>query len=270
MVAVTECLAPLARAVRHWRVRRDGDPLVTPRGCVAFGRVAGATEDARAARHVGVKVACTGSDEGLAWAALRHFGGRGCVRLLDHAGDAILVERALPGRPLADLVRAGRDDEATGVLCDVATALHEPDAPGAVPTFPSAADWGRGFERYRRSGDAAIPAALVGRAEAHFRELVASQAAPRLLHGDLHHANVLLDATRAWLAIDPKGVLGLQDADAAGSTPAAAAAPKTGRTERSRSDARNSAASARMAAPRCWGRHVAPAFPPSSSRSGTA
>ncbi len=29
-----------------------------------------------------------------------------------------------------------------------------------------------------------------------------------VLHGDLHHNNVLLDATRGWLAIDPKGLFG--------------------------------------------------------------
>ena len=29
-----------------------------------------------------------------------------------------------------------------------------------------------------------------------------------LLHGDLHHWNILLDAERGWMAIDPKGVIG--------------------------------------------------------------
>jgi streptomycin 6-kinase len=29
-----------------------------------------------------------------------------------------------------------------------------------------------------------------------------------LLHGDLQHYNVLFDAERGWLAIDPKGVVG--------------------------------------------------------------
>jgi streptomycin 6-kinase len=41
-----------------------------------------------------------------------------------------------------------------------------------------------------------------------FLHLCASQSAPRLLHGDLHHGNVLLDANRGWLAIDPKGAIG--------------------------------------------------------------
>ena len=29
-----------------------------------------------------------------------------------------------------------------------------------------------------------------------------------MLHGDLHHENILLDEQRGWLAIDPKGVIG--------------------------------------------------------------
>jgi streptomycin 6-kinase len=106
------------------------------------------------------------------------------------------------------LVAAGRDDEATAVVCDVAGALHAPAAPAADLAFPTVADWGRGFERYRRSGDATLPPELVDRAEALYRELAASQDAPRLLHGDLHHFNVLHDAERGWLAIDPKGVVG--------------------------------------------------------------
>jgi streptomycin 6-kinase len=41
-----------------------------------------------------------------------------------------------------------------------------------------------------------------------FASLSESQTSVRLLHGDLHHYNVLLDANRGWLAIDPKGVIG--------------------------------------------------------------
>jgi streptomycin 6-kinase len=41
-----------------------------------------------------------------------------------------------------------------------------------------------------------------------FAELASSQRNARLLHGDLHHYNVLADSQRGWLAIDPKGVIG--------------------------------------------------------------
>ena len=38
--------------------------------------------------------------------------------------------------------------------------------------------------------------------------LLASSAGPVLLHGDLHHENILSAARQPWLAIDPKGVCG--------------------------------------------------------------
>ena len=49
---------------------------------------------------------------------------------------------------------------------------------------------------------------MLDRAEGLYAELSASQGPRVLLHGDLHHYNILEDARRGWLAIDPKGVLG--------------------------------------------------------------
>lgn len=41
------------------------------------------------------------------------------------------------------------------------------------------------------------------------------EGAPRLLHGDLHHGNVMRHPERGWLAIDPKGVVGERGFDLA-------------------------------------------------------
>ena len=53
-----------------------------------------------------------------------------------------------------------------------------------------------------------MPARLVEEAEALFDELLATQAEPVLLHGDLHHGNILSARRLPWLAIDAKGVVG--------------------------------------------------------------
>jgi streptomycin 6-kinase len=45
-------------------------------------------------------------------------------------------------------------------------------------------------------------------AERLFAELLSSAAAQVLLHGDLHHFNILSAERSPWLAIDPKGVIG--------------------------------------------------------------
>ena len=147
------------------------------------------------------------ADEREAWRTLQHWRGRGAVRLLAHADDgAVLLERALPGHALTDLVLAGDDDAAMAILCGVAGALHAAAPP--PHDLARVEDWALGFARHRHSGDATIPAAQLDRAEQLFAALAASQGERVLLHGDLHHDNILFDARRGWLAIDPKGVLG--------------------------------------------------------------
>ena len=77
--------------------------------------------------------------------------------------------------------------------------------------FPTAADWGRGFARCRArfgGGTGPFPRALFEEAESLYAELLASSAPPVLLHGDLHHGNVIAAAREPWLAIDPKGLVG--------------------------------------------------------------
>lgn len=140
--------------------------------------------------------------------ALRLYAGRGVVRLLDADVDlgALLLERLEPGASLNTV-----SDEATA--CSLAAgamwAMWRP-LPERHP-FPGTADWGKGFERMRRrfgGGSGPLPAALADEAESLFRELQDSAAEPVLLHGDLHHGNILAAAREPWLVIDPKGLAG--------------------------------------------------------------
>ena len=52
------------------------------------------------------------------------WNGQGAAAVLEHDLDALLLERAVIGRTLADLVYAGLDDEATRNLCETAGLLH--------------------------------------------------------------------------------------------------------------------------------------------------
>jgi streptomycin 6-kinase len=140
-------------------------------------------------------------------AALREFGGHGAVRL--HAADpdqgALLLEQVRPGCPLD--ARHENDQAAALAVAQVLRRLWRP--PQGTHPFPTAADWGRGFERMRaRGGGSPLPGALAGRAECRYRSLVATQSEPVLLHGDLHYENILACGQNGWVAIDPKGVLG--------------------------------------------------------------
>jgi len=144
-------------------------------------------------------------------AALRAFGGRGSVRLLESDADAgvLLLERLRPGAVLTTLADEAHDDEATRVAASVMRGLWCPAPPGH--DFPTVADWGRSFASLRaRSGGGTgpLPTAQVEEAESLFAELLASSGPPVLLHGDLHHDNILSASRQPWLAIDPKGVVG--------------------------------------------------------------
>ena len=135
-------------------------------------------------------------------AALRHYGGSGAVRLLeaDVAAGVMLIERIRPGTMLADL---DDDAEATQIAARVMQALWRP--PPAAHEFPAIADWG---QRFRGPRPGPMPAPLFEAARGRFEELSATAAPPVVLHGDLHHGNLLRDEARGWLAIDPKGVIG--------------------------------------------------------------
>ncbi|NJN15333.1 MAG: phosphotransferase [Oscillochloris sp.] len=141
-------------------------------------------------------------------AALTLYGGNGAVKLLaaDGQGGALLLERLLPGTPLRDL---GDDDAATVIAADVMQRLRP--APPPLHSFPSVTDWFNGLTRLRAEFDGGygpFPAQMVARAEALYSELTASAADPIVLHGDLHHTNILRSERDGWLAIDPKGVIG--------------------------------------------------------------
>ena len=144
--------------------------------------------------------------------ALRHYAGYGMVQLLEADPDwgAFVLERLIPGKTL---VHIEDDEQATAIAAEVMRQIWQGPGGGSPPehAFPSIADWAHGMQRMRDhfgGGAGPFPRALVEEAESLFAELLASQAAPVLLHGDLHHDNIL-SATRApWLAIDPKGVVG--------------------------------------------------------------
>lgn len=141
-------------------------------------------------------------------AALRLYDGRGAVRLLEALPErgALLMERLRPGTELVDLED---DAEATAIAARVMEQLWRPVP--ADHAFPTVARWAAGLERLRRhfgGSTGPFPAALVERAEALFAALLPSMEAPVLLHGDLHHYNILAAERQPWLAIDPKGVVG--------------------------------------------------------------
>lgn len=141
-------------------------------------------------------------------AALKAFDGQGAAYLLDadpHQGT-LLLERLRPGRPLSEITD---DAKATSIAAQLMRQLWKA-APAEYP-FPTVRDWADGLKTMRdRFGGGAgpLPNALVIKAETLFQELIDSMTESALLHGDLHHYNILSAERQPWLAIDPKGMIG--------------------------------------------------------------
>jgi streptomycin 6-kinase len=161
----------------------------------------------RANQAVVLKVVRNNGDEWRSGDVLSAFEGNGVIRVLDHFDGAVLLERLKPGQSLVDMAVYGDDDLATGILADVMRRMSPRAAPASAPTVR---EWGGAFDRCAAAGGGGsqIPMPLLETAHEVYSQLCASQSRERLLHGDLHHYNVLLDAERGWLAIDPKGAVG--------------------------------------------------------------
>ena len=146
-------------------------------------------------------------------AALSFYAGHGAVRLLDADASqgVMLLERAVPGTPLRDVAD---DERATASAASVMQRLWRPVP--ADHALPSVSDWAVGMVRLRNEfdgGTGPFPARLIEKAESLFADLLESMSEVVVLHGDLHHWNILAAGREPWLAIDPKGIVGEPEYD---------------------------------------------------------
>lgn len=139
-------------------------------------------------------------------ALLEWYGGKGAARVFGRNEDAVLMEW-LRGRPLSDLVRIEDDEGAAEIVAETVAALTaERDDPPPGTLIPMRKRFAALLDARQ---DAWPPPGrdLFARAVGIAMSLLERPAAELPLHGDLHHDNIL-DASRGWVAIDPKGVLG--------------------------------------------------------------
>ena len=138
--------------------------------------------------------------------ALTLFNGKGVVKILEaEAKDAvILIEKVEPGVPLSSLAD---DDKTTRILARVMKRIRK-----SLPSnhnFITVAEWSSAIPKLRqqiRGRIGPIPLHLMTKAEKLFEKLITSAEPSVLVHGDLHHDNVLSSNRGEWLAIDPKGI----------------------------------------------------------------
>lgn len=181
-----------AREIARWDLTPDGAPIVTHSSRLLPVRYKGLPAM--------LKVAPGEEKDG--GVILQWWGGDGAARVYAREDDAVLMERAEGPRSLADMARHGQDDEATRILCAATDRLHHPRNK-AMPKLTTLDAW---FEPLEPA--AAQRGGLLAQAYATARTLLDAPRDVVVLHGDIHHGNVLDGGARGWLAIDPKGLLG--------------------------------------------------------------
>lgn len=136
--------------------------------------------------------------------ALQHWHGNGTVLLLraDPRRRAMLLERLHP----RDLTTIG-DLEACEVVADLYGRIHVPALPQLRTVTSYVERWTADLEALPH--DVPIPRRMREQCLTLARDLVADPASVgRIIHGDLHHHNVLAADREPWLVIDPKPMSG--------------------------------------------------------------
>jgi streptomycin 6-kinase len=140
-------------------------------------------------------------------AALRHWGGRGAVRLLDNDVErrALLLERCRPGNTLWE----ERERVATEAMGDVLTGLWERPAPaGPFRSLVDAAGiWSEHLRAAYERAKAPFEMSLLDDALGFMATAKPAHSSDVVLHQDLHGGNVLRRG-EDWVAIDPKPLVG--------------------------------------------------------------
>ena len=141
-------------------------------------------------------------EEKLDGLIMQWWDGDGAAKVYAYESDALLMERALGKNSLMEMATQDQDDEAIHIACNVITKLHQPrlmPPPGLTPLNI----W---FEALEPAAQREGGVLLESLAVAH--DLLASPCDIVVMHGDVHHGNVLDFGSRGWLAIDPKRIIG--------------------------------------------------------------
>jgi streptomycin 6-kinase len=183
---------PFDDYLARWELTSDGEPIATRNSDLLPVRRAGVPAMLKIARQ---------AEERRGGFLMGWWGGDGATRVLAQEGAALLLGRATGERSLIEMAHCGRDDEASRIICAVAARLHAPRAwpPELIP-LPR---WFEGLEPA-----AARHGGILRLAAASARDLLAAPQEAVVLHGDIHHGNVLDFGPRGWLAVDPKGLVG--------------------------------------------------------------
>jgi streptomycin 6-kinase len=179
--------------MQRWQLQPDGQAFETHSSLLIPVRYQGAAAMLKIARE---------QEEKFGGLLMCWWQGDGAARVLAWHDDGILLERAQGRLSLAQMVRDGEDRQATAILCQVVARLHAPRAEPLPELIPLDQWFNSLWPAAQAHGGMLRLSASVA------AELLTSPREQTVLHGDIHHDNVLDFAERGWLAIDPKRLYG--------------------------------------------------------------
>ncbi len=176
----------------RWQLEPDGAPIETPASRLLPVRWQGRAAMLKLALH---------EEERHGGAVMAWWNGHGAAEVFAHDDDAVLLARA-PGDTLGALALSGQDDAATRIICQIVSRLHTP-RPSPPTTLVPLDAW------FAELGPMATSEGGLFAAAWHTAQaLLADPTDETVLHGDIHHFNILVFGNGDWRAIDPKGLLG--------------------------------------------------------------
>ena len=179
--------------LEKWSLQPDGDRVSTRSSQLLPVRWRGLPAMLKVAHEV---------EEKLGRLPMRWWAGQGAAEVYADDEDALVMERSDSRQSLFHMAMTGSDEAATRIICGTVAALHAPrDA--AIPDLVPLERWFAALAPAARTHGGVLARSLAT-AEALFSDLHS----PVVLHGDVHHGNILDFGPRGWLAIDPKPVYG--------------------------------------------------------------
>jgi streptomycin 6-kinase len=138
--------------------------------------------------------------------------GKGMVELLEYDLDqgVMILERLRPGHTLADVKD---DEEAAHIASQIMKTLWVAAPKNTnIETVVDRENSLKRIARQHQNGFGPIAKEKIEEAQKLFEQLNREINHPYLLHGDLHHYNILKNGD-SWTAIDPKGLIGDREYD---------------------------------------------------------
>jgi streptomycin 6-kinase len=182
---------------QHWRLTN-----LIPVDNMTYNYVAKAIS--RLSQPVVIKISCDKKSYVAEKQALLFFDGNASIKLIDYNDEhhALLLQQAVSGVTLKSFYPA-QAEFVVDCYVDTMRKLHNTNIPKAHH-FPHINEWLQAIDKLNKNQ---LPAGMLQKVINMKNELLASLGDPVVLHGDLHHDNILKNGNQ-WVTIDPKGIIG--------------------------------------------------------------